>query len=317
MATRELKAALATLAVASLAGVLTSCRPDDAAAAGAPYRLLRAWGSEGRRDGQFAYPRALTVDEQGYVYVIDKSGRVQKFARDGDFVLKWELPEYVKGKPDGVCVDHRGNIVIADTHYSRILRYSPQGELMEEFGRYGTGAGEFVFPTGVVLDVEGSLYVCEYGAVDRVQKFDRRGRFVAEWGSHGASRAQFQRPMNLDISSRGELFVADSCNHRIQVFSPTGEPLRTFGSVGNALGQLRFPNDVKLDDQDNVYVCEYGNHRVQKFTPEGEALCAWGSPGSELSRFAGPWGVAIDSDGLVYVADTGNHRVQVFEPRPR
>ncbi|MFQ6132853.1 MAG: hypothetical protein ACE5R4_12505 [Armatimonadota bacterium] len=314
MATLRLKLALAFVAVSCLVCVLTSCGRDDVAAADAPYRFLRAWGGEGHKDGKFASPRALTIDHRGYVYVIDKSGRVQKFTGEGEFLLKWHLPEFIKGKPDGVCVDGEGNVVIADTHYSRILRYSPQGQLLDQFGSYGSGPGQFVFPTGVVLDAEGYTYVCEYGDVDRMQKFDRQHRFLAEWGGHGEGRALFQRPMNLDISSRGELFVADSCNHRIQVFSRTGELLRTFGSVGSGAGQLRFPNDVKLDDQDNVYVCEYGNHRIQKFTPAGDPLCAWGTPGSQPGQLAGPWGVAIDRDGLVYVADTGNHRVQVFEP---
>lgn len=297
--------------------LLTSCRahrPGEASAAGAPYRFLRAWGSEGNKDGQFAYPRALTLDQKGDVYVIDKSGRVQKFTREGQFLLKWELPEYANGKPDGACVDDEGNVLIADTHYSRVLCYSPAGKLLWKLGSYGSGAGDFVFPTGVGLDADRSIYVCEYGHTDRVQKFDSRHRFLAEWGSHGEGAGQFQRPMSLALSSRGEVFVADSCNHRLEVFSRAGKLLRSFGSVGSGLGQLRFPNDVALDAQDNVYVCEYGNHRVQKFTPAGEPLCVWGSPGSQPGQFSGPWGVAVDAEGLVYIADTGNHRVQVFAP---
>ena len=33
--------------------------------------FITSWGSEGYGEGQFRYPRGITVDEDGYVYVVD------------------------------------------------------------------------------------------------------------------------------------------------------------------------------------------------------------------------------------------------------
>ncbi len=289
-----------------------SCRPGALRADEGPYRLVTAWGSQGRADGEFSYPRAIRVSDEGFVYVIDKSGRVQKFTSDGQFVLKWELPDYASGKPDGLCVVPDDGVIIADTHYSRVLEYSPDGDLVTMFGTYGTQPGQFIYPTGVAVDSSGVLFVSEWGEHDRVQCFDRHGRFEAQWGEHGLTAGQFQRLMNLAINSRDEVFAADSCNHRVQVFSTDGTLLRTLGELGHEVGQLKFPYDVALDASDRLYVCEYGNHRVQQFGPEGQPLAQWGEPGSGPGQLSGPWGVAVGPDGRVYVADTGNHRVQVF-----
>jgi DNA-binding beta-propeller fold protein YncE len=273
---------------------------------------VNVWGERGGTDGRFAFPRAVALDGRGHIYVVDKSGRMQKFTTDGEWLLTWDLPAFENGKPDGLCCDADGKLLVADTHYSRLLVYSPEGELLRSSGSYGTKAGQFVYPTGIGTDAAGNVYMCEYGGRDRVQKLDSGGEFLAQWGSRGAGPGQFQRPMNLDLDADGRVYVADSCNHRIQVFSDAGELLRQWGSLGGDPGSLKFPYDVKLDAAGNAYVTEYGNHRISKFTADGRFVCCWGSPGEEAGQFHGPWGGAVDAAGRVYVADTGNHRIQVF-----
>jgi len=304
--------ALLCATAVALAPLTSSCRSTRAAEPG-PYRVVNVWGGRGGADGQFAFPRALALDGRGHIYVVDKSGRIQKFTADGEWLLTWDLPAFANGKPDGLCCDAEGNLLLADTHYSRLLVYSPQGRLLRAAGCYGTGSGQFIYPTGVVTDAAGDVYMCEYGGRDRVQKLDRRGDFLLQWGSRGAGPGQFQRPMNLALDARRRIYAADSCNHRIQVFSDTGELLQEWGSLGGEPGKLKFPYDVKLDAAGNVYVTEYGNHRISKFTADGEFVCCWGSPGTEVGQLNGPWGAVVDAAGRVYVADTGNHRIQVFE----
>jgi DNA-binding beta-propeller fold protein YncE len=301
--------------IVALSAVLGACS-HSGPGVDEPYRVARIFGQQGRGDGEFVFPRALALDGRGHIYVVDKSGRIQKFTTDGAFVLKWELPQYDAGKPDGMCCDAEGNLLVADTHYFQVLKYSPEGRLLQHWGTYGDAPGQFCYVTGVATAPDETIFVSEYGLKDRVQRFRPDGKFVEQFGSSGEGPGQFQRPMNIAVDSRGEVYVADAVNHRIQVFSPTGQFLRRFGSVGAGPGQLRFPYDVKLDADDNVYVTEYGNHRISKFTREGQFLCAWGSPGSSRGQLHCPWGAVVDAAGLVYVADTWNHRVQVFEPRP-
>lgn len=41
--------------------------------------FLNKWGTRGHGNGEFSYPRGVAADRKGNVYVIDISGRIQKF----------------------------------------------------------------------------------------------------------------------------------------------------------------------------------------------------------------------------------------------
>src|SRR2546430_12627858 len=47
------------------------------------------------------------------------------------------------GRPTGLTVDPKGELLVADTHYHRVLRYSPEGTLISQFGSEGSGPGRF------------------------------------------------------------------------------------------------------------------------------------------------------------------------------
>ena len=171
-------------------------------------------------------------------------------------------------------------MLVADTHYFRVLIYSRVGELLEQIGgTEGPGPGEFGFVTDVVDDRFGNLYVSEYGEYDRIQKLAPDGTFLMQWGGHGSEPGQFLRPQHLEIDEQDHMWVCDACNHRIQVFDLEGNLLDVWGTAGSEPGQLYYPYVLVFDDQQNVYICEYGNHRVQKFTRSGQPLGCWGSEG--------------------------------------
>ena len=86
---------------------------------------------------------------------------------------------------------------MADTHYYRVLVYSPEGKLLDTLGgKLGQKPGEFGFVTSAVQDRQGNYYVSEYGDYDRIQKFSPQRRFIRQWGGHGAEPGQFIRPSN-------------------------------------------------------------------------------------------------------------------------
>jgi hypothetical protein len=53
---------------------------------------------------------------------------------------------------------------------SRFLVHDTTGKLLMEFGKLGSGDGEFKEPTAVALDGQGFIYVCDSGN-GRIQKF--------------------------------------------------------------------------------------------------------------------------------------------------
>jgi len=248
--------------------VSTGCLPEGPTGADA-----YVWGRKGLDDGRFFKPRAMTIDNQD------------------------RIPEVYSGKPVGLSISHDDLLIVCDTHYFRLLFYTPEGELI---------------PSRTIGGKNGRD---DYGDFDRIQKFDPEGNYICQIGGHGEAVGQFLRPQGIAMDANNHLWVADACNHRIQVFDANVEPpkyLFHWGEYGRGAGQVSYPYAIELLDDGNVMLCEYGNHRVHKFTPAGESLGVWGTAGKLPGQFSQPWAMAIDSKNMIHVADTYNHRIQRF-----
>jgi DNA-binding beta-propeller fold protein YncE len=288
--------------------VLVGC---DFRPAGSIGRLENIWGRRGLSNGRLQKPRAIAIDAQDRIYLVDMTARIQVFDSQGKFLRGWQTPDHQFGRPTGLSIDRRGNVIVPDTHYYRVLFYSPEGKLLETLGgKNGNGPGEFGWVTDAVEDSRGNLYVSEYGEYDRIQKFSPDHKYLLEWGSHGSEPGQFVRPQSMAVDKDDHIWVADACNHRIQVFDTQGKLLKLWGKPGQALGELYYPYGLILDEEGHVYVLEYGNHRVQKFTLEGQSLGCWGTHGHAAGEMHNPWALVRDSHGHIFVLDTNNHRVQ-------
>ncbi|MBN2476609.1 MAG: hypothetical protein JXB62_18510 [Pirellulales bacterium] len=302
-----MKSALIAISCATLI-LMSGCLPRDPHNLG---RLEGVWGRRGISDGRLQRPRAIAIDDRDQVYLVDKTARIQVFDTKGTFLRGWRTPAHETGKPTGLSIGRDGNVLVADTHYYRLLVYSPEGELLKSIGgTLGHRPGEFGQVTDAVQDSQGNYYVAEKGEYDRIQKFSPEGKFLMQWGGHGSQPGRFILPQSMAVDEADQIWVADACNHRVQVFNTEGELLTAWGSEGDKLGKLYYPYDLVLGDGDTVYVCEYGNHRVQKFTRDGRSLGCWGTEGRDRGQLYNPWGVARDSRGRVYMLDTNNHRVQ-------
>jgi DNA-binding beta-propeller fold protein YncE len=270
-------------------------------------------GTFGTGVGQLNKPRSVAIDKEDNLYVVDMTGRVQKFSPRGEVITSWRLPETDLGKPKGMCRDANGNIVVIEPHYQRVNHFAPDGTLVEQWGTRGTNIGQLILPRSVIVNSRGDIFVSEYTAVDRVQGFTAQGHkpFLC-FGKPGTADGAFNRAEGLGIDAQDRLYVADSCNHRIQIFSPEGKWLKSYGRAGRGLGELSYPYDVKVDREGLQFVCEFGNSRLQVFDGKNQPLEIIGGVGARPGQFNNPWSIALDSHGNLYVADAGNHRVQKF-----
>ncbi|MHC5029045.1 MAG: SMP-30/gluconolactonase/LRE family protein, partial [Planctomycetota bacterium] len=297
------------LVLASLGG----CLPVDPAVI-QPVNTEVSFGIAGGSLGQFNYPRAIAIDRmRGFVYVVDKNARVQRFDTSGEPQVQWKMPEMELGKPTGLNVAPDGTVYVADTHYFRVIAYTPEGEEILRFGSYGEDPGEFIYTTDVEFGPQGNLFVSEYGGNDRVQVFTPEGELLYAFGSFGDGEGQFRRPQSLMFNEeRTELYVADACNHRIVVVDREGATIRVIGESGRGAGQLLYPYDLTMLDDGTLLVCEFGNNRVQRFTQSGEALGQYGGNGRQEGQLMYPWGVDRTEDSI-FILDSGNHRVQIVD----
>ena len=341
---------------ATAAGLLTAlvtvtgCEPDAAKSEAKLhsrfFERAEVIGSRGVGIGEFNKPRSVAVDSQDNVYAVDMTGRVQKFSREGKYLLSWQMPQTDLGKPKGMGRDRDGNIIVVEPHYQRVNHFTPDGKLVAQWGCRGTNEGCFMLPRGIAENSRGELFVSEYMGAERVQRFalpvqspesrvqsrpltpalspsdgERENRsqspassvaprFLGVIGKAGTGPGEFNRAEGICLDAQDRVYVADSCNHRIQIFSSDGKFIRQYGHAGSGLGELSYPYDIAVDARGYQFVCEFGNSRVQIFDANCQPLEIIGGPGTEPGRFANPWGVALDSRGNLFVADALNHRIQ-------
>ncbi|MBI3821127.1 MAG: hypothetical protein HY289_00435 [Planctomycetes bacterium] len=280
--------------------------------AGAPELV---WGRRGVQDGDLVTPRAIAIGPGDRIYIVDYTARIQAFDRDGQYLgVTWRPPDWRNGRPSGLSVDSKGNVIVSDSHYSCVRVYSKDGALLRTIGgTFGAEPGQLGYVSDALCDAAGNFYVSEFGANHRISKFDADAKFVKCWGAPGSDEGQFSRIRAMTLGPDGNLYIADACNHRIQVFTTDGAFVRTFGTPGSGMGELSYPYDVACSTGSTpyLYVVEFGaNSRVQKFTLDGQSVGVWGGPGRAPGQLCSPWALAVDSRGRVHVLDTWNDRVQ-------
>ncbi|MCP4259816.1 MAG: 6-bladed beta-propeller [Planctomycetes bacterium] len=290
---------------------LTGC--DDKSGLTEAPKIVDAFGRTGRGQGEFIYPRAIDINDDS-LFIVDKTGRIQRLSHEGEFLDVIKMPMIEAGKPTGISVAPNGNLYVADTHYHRIIVFSPDGKLIDEFGRFGQDDGCFIYPTDVAFSPDGRIFVSEYGGNDRVSVFTEQGEFLFCFGNAGSGTGQLARPSALRVDhQRKRLYVIDACNHRIAIYNLDGSLIGYMGSAGRAPGQLRYPYDLVLLSDGTLVVCEYGNNRLQLFSPEGRSLSVYGQAGRQLGELAYPWGLAVDGRQRAFIVDAGNNRIQVWQ----
>jgi hypothetical protein len=179
----------------------------------------------------YSYAHGMCRDRDGNFWSLDsgtfgdgpdtgiKGSTVFKYDKDGKLLFMLGKPGV--GKADGVntfiapaaCTSTpEGDLLIADGHWSRpnpsqqdgdrIVWVTRDGKFIKQFGRLGTGPGEFLGPHGLAFDSQGRLFVADR-ANNRIQIYDKNMNFVDDW-------KQFGRPSGIAILENDTLLVSDS-----------------------------------------------------------------------------------------------------------
>ena len=91
--------------------------------------FITSWGSSGNGDGQFDFPRGLSTDEMGNLYVADRSSlfpRMQKFTGDGLFLAKWGslgAGESQFNLPYAIRAGANGLVYVSDSNNFRVQMF--------------------------------------------------------------------------------------------------------------------------------------------------------------------------------------------------
>jgi len=184
-------------------------------------------------------------------------------------------------------------------------------ELAFEFGKEGTGNGEFKEPTDIATDSEGNIWVVDTGN-NRLQKFNAKGEYLSQFGKQGKGNGEFESPHGIGITSENIIWVVDTGNNRLQKFNTKGEYLGQFGKQGKGEAEFEAPKGIEIDSTDRIWVADTGNNRIQKFNAKAVYLTQFGKEGTGKGEFRSPLDVALDQNEHVWVTDSENDRVQEF-----
>jgi DNA-binding beta-propeller fold protein YncE len=222
-------------------------------------KFLRSWG-----DDLIKTAHGLRIDAANNVWVTDMGNhQVFKFDREGNVLLTLGK-KGVPGdgldrfnRPTDVAVATSGEFYVTDGYgNARVMKFSKEGKFLKQWGKQGTGEGEFDIPHAICLDAKGRLYVGDREN-KRVQVFDADGKFLDQWNESGA-------PYGLFLSG-DRLFVADGTANWVKVLDLKGRVLGRWGEKGSADGQFNGPHMLCVDSKGAVYVTEVTGQRLQKF----------------------------------------------------
>ncbi len=220
-------------------------------------------------------------------------------------------------------------VFVADTRNHRILVLSPDlSSVLDMYGSYGTGTGEFSNPQGLDFYPDASRLVVadtrNYRVVLlAVDPLTGALSYHDTFGSRGDGAGEFEVPYAVAVvPDSGQILVADSdfigvsgANHRVQRFGSDGTWQTTIGSEGTHATQFHHPLGISVGASNRVYVADAGNHRVKSMDLDGSSIWVFGEQGAGHGQFEGPRDVREGQWGWLCVADTENSRLVVLDAR--
>lgn len=311
-----------------------------------------SWGSVdgGGTAARFLFPKGITTDGAGNVYIADpRNNVVRKVTPAGNVSTYAGLMQYGGSKdgdlasarfwgPEGVTFDRSGNLIVVDSGNNTLRSISPGGQVTtlagqphEKASTYADGEGaraRFSFPQGMVVTASGDLLVAD--SVNFLVRKVTKGGAVSIFagtpqGTFSSDGTRFQRPADITLDSEGAPLVGDGW--LIRTVSPGGF-ISTLAGNGAITGpkdgvgaDARFGEvNAVLYHNGAVFVADATSIRKMQppstVTTFAGALDQSGSADGvgAAARFGRPMGLAVDKQGYLFVADANSHTIRRVAP---
>ena len=187
--------------------------------------FLSIIGSKGSDHGQLADPNGIAIDRRGSIYVAEvlPKHRVRKLAPDGTFIAEWAPALY---GPRKIAIGPDDSIYVVDSGHSRIVKFSPDGQVLASWGSMGSRDGQFRGPNSVGVDsATNKVYVAD-SENSRIQVFAPDGKFLAKWSVPEWGKSYGYEDLAID-SQRDRLYASSANMDTILVFDLHGNRIGT------------------------------------------------------------------------------------------
>jgi tripartite motif-containing protein 71 len=285
------------------------------------------------REGRVMYPSSIDLDAQGNIYLVNEGSsydgnEIYKMDARGHFIKNWPLYSAVigggsasssrleakseadfAGRAYSSLIVSGNTIVAADHSRRRIIRFDLEGNILDSWGKYGTGDGEFRRLQDVAEDAEGNVYALD-GESYRVQKFSADGTFLLQWGRQGTRPGEFETATGLAVDPAGFVYVGDLELQRIQKFDLQGVFLEDWPIE---VQPTRYGVEIvrlSLDNEGHLLVLSDGD-RLSKWSSDGVLLDEWGIE-TEATSSVYCVDVAVDSNNNLLFVEMYEHMLSRF-----
>ena len=168
---------------------------------------------------QLNEPTCVVLVNDGRLIICDLKGKkVKVLTPDGKHVLQsFSAPGCDVGPV--YAVHHQDKFFVSYPDANRVMAFNNRGEYVHDIGSEGSGDGQLMFPSGLVVDKFDHLIVCDTGN-RRLQLFTLDGKFITR-----ISESFFENGVlaSCAVSNNGHLFVSDIDKNCVYVFNCSSE----------------------------------------------------------------------------------------------
>lgn len=190
-------------------------------------------------------------------------------------------------------------------------KLSPDGAVLQRFGRFGTGPGQLNYPVAVHVNA-GLVYVLDRGN-SRIQVFKEDGEPSGVLGASEPRGSMLRFPRAMVAGPDERLWVADPMNHTIWRLrldgSDAGEVERAHQG---AYPEMNYPSALAVAADGHVHAMNAGTLQIDVFDPQGRLARSYGHHGPGGQGILRASSIALDELGHSYVAEAD--RIDVYHP---
>ena len=153
---------------------------------------LISYGGAASGQAELREPVDASVSAPGDLFFVVDAGRrdVAAFDVRGQFMHRFGSDRLVR--PAGIASGVDGFVYVTDEARATVSKFTEAGRFVTEWGKRGSGDGEFWKPVGIVQRSNGQLFVVDWGN-HRAQIFGPDGSWQATFGSGRSSTVEAPR----------------------------------------------------------------------------------------------------------------------------
>ena len=263
-----------------------------------------------------SHPDALAIGADGNLYVTDLSQRATVISPAGKVLRRWGRPGSAPGEfkfiafdpttPTDVhgkiAVGPRGMVYVSDSGNSRVQVFTPQGRFVRQFGSFGSGKGQFLHASDLVVDQAGNVYVADEQALT-VTKFSPAGQAIWQIGGASGDPDLVGHHHLAAIDPHGRLVMVNDDLQKVLYVDANGREVDAFSPHFPASFPIGGACEVTVDAVGDTYVSGCGAGPTLVFDRAHQLIAKWPNTSYSLLRSPvfGPHGevFALARDGTI------------------